>query len=90
MALHNGFGHANGKTRETNKTTARIPRRIVLLMNGEQSAVSEILVEPNGHAITGNRMHAEIQIQAAAHPGKTVAAEWLGSLGWTRFLWCTK
>ena len=27
---------------------------------------------------------------AAEHAGQCVAAEWLGPMGWTRFLWCRK
>jgi hypothetical protein len=90
MAYSNGVNHLNGKAREPDKPMTRAPRRIVLLTDGEQSEVGEVLVEHKGDEITGNRLHAEIQKQAAAHPGRLVAAEWLGNLGWTRFLWCKK
>jgi hypothetical protein len=87
----NGVNHVNGAARQPpTAATERTPRRVVLLTDGEQSAVGEVLVELRGDDITGKRLHAEIQKQAAAHPGRCVAAEWLGNLGWTRFLWCKK
>ena len=90
-AASNGVSHVNGTTRQPPTTASeRTPRRVVLLKDGEQSAADKTLVELRGADITGKRLHGEIQKQAAAHPGRWVAAEWLGSLGWTRFLWCKK
>jgi hypothetical protein len=40
--------------------------------------------------VSGNRLHDDLQQFAARHRGRQVAAEWLGPLGWTRFLWCRK
>jgi hypothetical protein len=82
-------GNSNGTTKQS-KTSERTPRRFVRLKGDEQSEIEEVLLELRGEEVTGKRLHAEIQLQAAAHPGKWVAAEWLGNLGWTRFLWCKK
>jgi hypothetical protein len=92
MASSNGVNPVNNGTAKpaTNSSNERAPRRIVLLTGDEQSAADEVLLELRGDLITGKRLHAEIQQQAAAHPGSWVAAEWLGNLCWTRFLWCRK
>jgi hypothetical protein len=95
MSFTNGVNFVNGKGHQNHRTngqtpTERLPRRIVLLTDSEQSAVSDVLLELHGTDITGKRLHTEIQSQAAAHPDCWVAAEWLGNLGWTRFLWCKK
>jgi hypothetical protein len=68
----------------------RVPRRIVLLQDEEKSAVEQVLVEYRGAEISGKRLHADLQKLAREHAGRLVAAEWLGPLGWTRFLWCRK
>jgi hypothetical protein len=70
--------------------TSRAPRRIVLLEAGTDSEVSQVLKEYAPAEVSGDRLHADVQKYAAEHAGRTVAAEWLGALGWTRFLWCTK
>jgi hypothetical protein len=80
---------SNGKQLSTN-TTGRRPRRIVMLTGGEQGNVSEVLLELKGEEVTGKRLHAEVQRLARERAGALVAAEWLGPLGWTRFLWCGK
>jgi hypothetical protein len=92
MALSgNGLPPAGGNAgRTASSSSPRCPRRIVLLCDGEDSAVAEVLAEYRGAEVSGNRLHAEIQKLAGANPGRCVAAEWLGSLGWTRFLWCRK
>ena len=68
----------------------RCPRRLVLLEAGDDSSVLEVLAEYRAAEISGDRLHADLQRLSAAHPGRMVAAEWLGKLGWTRFLWCKK
>jgi hypothetical protein len=68
----------------------RAPRRIVLLEGGEDSGVSQVLKEYAPAEVSGDRLHADVQKFAAEHAGQTVAAEWQGTLGWTRFLWCKK
>ncbi len=92
MAGANGVNPTpNGAARQPVKTSSeRTPRRIVLLTDGEESDAAEVLAELRGDDVSGKRLHAEIQKHAAAHPGRVVAAEWLGKLGWTRFLWCKK
>jgi hypothetical protein len=60
------------------------------LQEGDHSEVKQVLIEYRGAEISGNRLHADLQRLAAEHRGQTVAAEWLGTLGWTRFLWCHK
>jgi hypothetical protein len=72
-------GAAEGKMR---------PRRLVLLAGGEQSVIERVLAEYTGAEGRGKDVHAEIEKVAAQHPGKCVAVEWHGPLGWTRFLWC--
>jgi hypothetical protein len=62
----------------------------VLLKDAEHSDVDTVLAEYHGAEVSGNRLHADLQTYAARHAGRHVAAEWLGPLGWTRFLWCRK
>jgi hypothetical protein len=70
---------------------ARAPRRLVLLAGDDDHATVEgVLHEYPPEQVSGNRLHADLQRLAAEHPGRCVAAEWLGPLGWTRFLWCRK
>ena len=71
-------------------TPDRAARRIVLLTAEEQSEVEKVLAEYTPPEPTGTRLHADVQDRAAEHPGRMVAAEWLGPLGWTRFLWCKR
>jgi hypothetical protein len=66
----------------------RCPRRLVLLQGGEESEAEAVLAEYHGSEISGKRLHADLRLQAERHPGRIVAAEWAGPLGWTRFLWC--
>jgi hypothetical protein len=87
--------HSNGTaprqpTPGSSSSTPRAPRRLVLLADGEDSAVREVLAEYRGAEVSGKRLHADLQRLAAEHGGRCVAAEWLGPLGWTRFLWCRK
>jgi hypothetical protein len=67
---------------------ARAPRRIVLLSGAEDSEVKAVLLEMPATEVSGKRLHAELQRLAGEHRGERVAAEWLGPLGWVRFLWC--
>jgi hypothetical protein len=86
-----GRDATNGSYKQPATTAARrCPRRVVLLAGGEQDAVAEVLLELHGEEVSGKRLHAEVQRLAGQHAGRTVAAEWLGPLGWTRFLWCKK
>lgn len=71
-------------------STSRCPRRVVLLCDGEDSEAERILQEYHGADVSGKRLHTDIQRLADIHRGRCVAAEWLGSLGWTRFLWCRR
>jgi hypothetical protein len=77
---------ANGSAPATS-STPRCPRRVVLLCDGEDSEVAHVLLEYHGAEVSGKRLHADVQRLAEEHQGRCVAAEWLGSLGWTRFLW---
>src|SRR5262245_51576142 len=94
MALPgNGVPQAGGNgsaARPASPSGPRCPRRLVLLASGEDSEALEVLAEYKGADVSGKRLHADLQRLAGAHPGRWVAAEWLGSLGWTRFLWCKK
>ena len=69
-------------------SSPRCSRRILLLCDGEDSEAERVLLEYHGAEISGKRLHADVQRLAAEHRGRFVAAEWLGPLGWTRFLWC--
>jgi hypothetical protein len=71
-------------------SSSRAPRRLVLLREGTESAVEQVLAEYSGAEVSGKRLHADLQRLAGAHPGRYIAAEWHGDLGWTRFLWCRK
>jgi hypothetical protein len=82
-------GNGNSARSATSSST-RCPRRIVLLRDGEHSEVAEVLAEYRGTDVSGNRLHADLQKLAEQNGGRYVAAEWLGALGWTRFLWCRK
>ena len=85
---------SNGASSSGNGSAAhsspRCPRRVVLLCDGEASEAERVLLEYQGAEISGKRLHADVQRLAAEHRGRYVAAEWLGPLGWTRFLWCRK
>lgn len=70
--------------------TERAARRLVLLTDGEDSEVSKVLMEYQGADIRGTRIHQDLQRHALENQGRFVAAEWLGPLGWARFLWCRK
>lgn len=89
MTSLNNFHTPNGNGTPA-KATPRCPRRVVLLRDGEDSEVDQILQEYQHTEVSGNRLHADVQRLAAEHPGLYVAAEWLGPLGWTRFLWCRR
>ncbi|HEY7313380.1 MAG TPA: hypothetical protein VH643_28785 [Gemmataceae bacterium] len=89
MALStNGVASGNGPARSASEP--RCPRRVVLLRGGEDGDVEKVLLEYQGAEVSGKRMHADVQRLANEHRGRFIAAEWLGSLGWTRFLWCRK
>jgi hypothetical protein len=60
----------------------------VLLKDSEHGDIEAVLAEYQGAEVSA--LHAELQQCAARHRGRHVAAEWLGPLGWTRFLWCQK
>jgi hypothetical protein len=85
----NGANPLNGSSPRP-AVGGRCPRRLVLLAEGEGSAVEQVLAEYRDGEVSGNRLHADLQRVAGEHPGRLVAAEWLGKLGWTRFLWCRK
>lgn len=71
-------------------STPRCPRRVVLLCDGEDSEAERVLQEYHGAEVSGKRLHADVQRLADSHRGRYVAAEWLGQLGWTRYLWCRR
>ena len=68
----------------------RHPRRLVLLCEGEDSIVETVLAEYRGKDVVGSRLHADLQRYSEENPGRIVAAEWAGPLGWNRFLWGQK
>jgi hypothetical protein len=72
----------------TETDSDRRPRRLVLLNGTEDCEVRQVLAEYPAGAIKGSQVHAEVRRLAAEHPGVFVAAEWLGPIGWTRFVWC--
>jgi hypothetical protein len=66
----------------------QIPRRIVRLKkNGD---VRDVLATFEGDQIVGSKIHAAVQSLAAEHAGDEIALEWLGNLGWVRYLTCRK
>jgi hypothetical protein len=90
MALSsNGVASGNGPARPAS-SSPRCPRRLVLLRDGEDSEMEQVLLEYQGSEVSGKRLHADVQHLAGEHRGRFIAAEWLGSLGWTRFLWCLR
>jgi hypothetical protein len=88
----NGISPSNGNSSAASQTSdsSRCPRRLVLLDGDEAGEVERVLAEFHDSQVSGKVLHAELQRLAGEHPGKCVAAEWLGVLGWTRFLWCRK
>jgi len=82
--------HDQNKATKQPMAYKRAPRRVVLLLADEMSEIGEVLLEMRDEEVSGQRLHSEIQKQAADHAGHWVAAEWQGNLGWTRFLWCKK
>jgi hypothetical protein len=95
IANNHGTTPPNGRTGgrippATTPSVPAAPRRLVLLTDGEHSEVSQVLAEYSGKEMSGERIHQDLQRFAADHAGKNVAVEWLGKLGWTRFLWCRK
>lgn len=70
--------------------TVRPPQRLVLLQDEGESPIEQVLLQYEGPVISGKRVYHDLVVQASDHPGQTVAAEWLGTLGWTRFLWCRR
>jgi len=68
--------------------TVSPPRRLVLLVEEGESPVEKVLMQYDGPRISGRQVFRDLVEQASSHPGRTVAAEWLDTLGWTRFLWC--
>jgi hypothetical protein len=92
--IGNGASSANGlhgvSKRAAAGDDARRPRRVVLLAGAEGAEIIDVLLELQGDDVSGKRLHAEVQRLAREHAGSVVAAEWLGPLGWTRFLWCKR
>ncbi len=86
----NGTTHTSSSPPPKAGSTPRQPRRLVLLLGDEQSDTADVLAEYKGADVSGNRLHADVQRLAAEYPGRWVAAEWLGPMGWTRFLWCRR
>ncbi|MHB1424917.1 MAG: hypothetical protein ACYC3I_17230 [Gemmataceae bacterium] len=77
----------NGAAARPISPASRCSRRVVLLRDGENSEVDRVLLEYHGTEVSGKRLHADVHGLADEHRGRYVAAEWLGPLGWTRFLW---
>ena len=91
MANSNGVSPTgNGSAAKVVSSSPRCPRRVVLLCDGEHSTVEQVLLEYHGVEVSGKKLHADIQRLAGENRGRFVAAEWLGPLGWTRFLWCRR
>ncbi len=85
------MAHAlNGSAARAEPAAPRCPRRVVLLAGDEHSDVLEVLASFEGTEVSGARLHAELPRRAASHSGRWVAGEWLGTLGWTRFVWCRR
>lgn len=63
----------------TNLDAKAAPRRIVLL-DAAGNVVRE-LATPKA-----SEVHLEMLVQAIMYSGRTVAAEWFGSLGWVRWM----
>jgi hypothetical protein len=72
---------------DMSEQTPRAPRRIVLLKGDDSSEAESVLAEYAGEQVSGTRLHDDLRKLAAEHPGRRLAAEWQGPLGWKRFLW---
>ena len=68
--------------------TPRAPRRIVLLTGDDHGEIEQVLLDYSAEPVSGTKLHSDLKRLADEHPGRRLAAEWLGPLGWTRFLWC--
>ena len=55
--------NGNGKTQAplVKEKAERVPRRLVLLADGEDSAVERVLAEYQGAEVSGNRVHEDVQ-----------------------------
>jgi hypothetical protein len=90
MGVNDNGATAGSDAGARQASSDRRPRRLVLLGDGEDSEVRQVLAEYPAGGVKGSQLHAELQRLAGEHPGVLVAAEWLGPLGWTRFLWCRR
>jgi hypothetical protein len=81
---------SNGAPQQEELDRKPCPRRIILLRGDEQSEQEAVLAELIGAEPRGKDVHDEIQRHAERHRGRCIAAEWHGTLGWTRFLWCRR
>lgn len=66
------------------------PRRIVLLRDRDDGEIERVLAEYSAALWLADLSFSptvELRKHAAMHPGRRIAAEWLGPLGWIRFLW---
>jgi len=80
----------NLSSKENTTKAPATPRRVVLLGENQESEVEQILCEYQGSEAHHANLSQEVQRFATEHPGRQVAAEWQGRLGWVRFLWCQK
>ena len=71
----------------TQEKAKRAARRLVLLTGDDNSDAESVLLEYAPEQVSGAKLHADLRRLSAEHPGRRLAAEWHGPLGWTRFLW---
>ena len=86
-------GHFNGTVTPTpadSSLKTRVPRRIVRVAGDETGPVAVVLASFEGADIVGSKLHAEVQKLADQYRGEFIALEWLGKLGWVRYVTCRK
>jgi hypothetical protein len=58
----------------------------VVVPTDPQAEPTEVLAQFEGADVVGSKIHRELGVLAKTRPGQTVALEWLGPLGWQRFV----
>ena len=70
--------------------TPTAPRRLVLLCDGQSSAVEEVLRQYPAHEVGQAPIEADLHRLAAEHRRQYIAAEWRSPHEWVRYRWCRK
>jgi hypothetical protein len=70
--------------------TPAAPRRLVLLCDGQSSAVEEVLCDYPAAEVGHAPIERDLHRLAAEHRRQYIAAEWRSPHEWVRYRWCRK